>query len=127
MATHAFLDDLNPPGPVEPYGFPARDAVCARLVGMTDELRGRGVTSLSLFGSVARGEADEGSDIDVVIDTQEGFYLDSLASVTCLLEERMGTKVDVITRGILVRPRFPGMRMSEGMREAILHDCFPVF
>lgn len=101
--------------------------MCARLADMADELRGRGVTALSLFGSVARGEAGEGSDIDVVIDTQEGFCLDSLASVTCLLEERMGTKVDVITCGILLRPQFPGMRMSEAMEERILHDCFPVF
>ena len=54
MAQPLFLDDLNPPEPVAPYGFPAREAVCAKLArGMSQELRERGVLAMSLFGSVA--------------------------------------------------------------------------
>lgn len=41
------------------------DAI-ARLKAHEAELRAMGVTGLSLFGSVARGEARPGSDVDVV-------------------------------------------------------------
>ena len=127
MAQPLYLDDLNPPGPVVPYGFPAREAVCARLAGMAEELNGHGVLALSLFGSVARNEASEGSDIDIIIDTQDGFDLFTLASVNCLLEDRMGTKVDVINRQSLECQSFAGRPMRKAMRDSILRDCFPVF
>lgn len=44
-----------------------REAVIERLRAHEAELRAIGVLSLSLFGSVARGEAGPGSDVDVVV------------------------------------------------------------
>jgi predicted nucleotidyltransferase len=41
-----------------------------RLLGHAEQLRRQGVLHLALFGSVARGEADERSDVDVLIDPQ---------------------------------------------------------
>jgi predicted nucleotidyltransferase len=38
------------------------------LKALEPELRARGVTSLSVFGSRARGDSRPGSDIDVLID-----------------------------------------------------------
>ena len=35
-----------------------------------------GITSLSLFGSTARGEQKEGSDIDLFVDTETGTPVD---------------------------------------------------
>ncbi len=45
-----------------------KDQVIAVLRQNEAELRRRGVAHAALFGSVARGEADEKSDIDIVID-----------------------------------------------------------
>lgn len=127
MAQPFFLDDLNPPEPVAPYGFPAREAVCARLAEMSQELRERGVLAMSLFGSVARGEGGDESDIDVIIDTRDGFDLFDLASLTCLLEERMGTKVDIINRHSIESRRFAGRPLPKAMLQGILRDSILVF
>jgi len=65
-----------------------------------DALRARGVTSLYVFGSVARGEATSKSDIDVMIDLDPAshFNLIDLAGVHLQLSERLGVDVDVVTR-----------------------------
>jgi hypothetical protein len=63
-------------------------------------LRSRGVTALYVFGSVARGDAQSTSDVDVMVDydpTSE-FNLIDLASVQRRLSERLGVSVDVVTR-----------------------------
>lgn len=45
-----------------------REQVHRALRAHAPELRGLGVAHLSLFGSMARGEAGAGSDVDVLID-----------------------------------------------------------
>lgn len=53
---------------------PARldlEAVKARIAALGDELRALGVTKLTIFGSVARGNAGPDSDLDVMIATRE--------------------------------------------------------
>ncbi len=66
------------------------------------ELEAMGVTSLALFGSVARDEAGPDSDVDVIIDVRRPFSLFDLARVHLRLEEILGGKVDVITEGSLL-------------------------
>ena len=51
---------------------PAR-AVLDSLRAHEAELRSLGVQSLTLFGSVARGEAAAGSDVDLVVQLGPGF------------------------------------------------------
>ena len=46
-----------------------RDRVVARLHELAPRLRARGIGHLSLFGSMARGEAEPGSDVDLLIET----------------------------------------------------------
>ena len=94
---------------------------------MSQELRERGVLAMSLFGSVARGEGGDESDIDVIIDTRDGFDLFDLASLTCLLEERMGTKVDIINRHSIESRRFAGRPLPKAMLQGILRDSILVF
>ncbi|APF38869.1 hypothetical protein BOQ54_03205 [Chelatococcus daeguensis] len=67
---------------------------------MEGPLREKGITSLALFGSVVRGDARPDSDIDVLVDVdpKARFSLVDLVSVQNLLEERIGRKVDVVTR-----------------------------
>jgi predicted nucleotidyltransferase len=66
------------------------------------ELRRLGVVSLSLFGSMARGEAGSDSDIDVAVrapphEDEGGFaYLRRLDRIRAYLSEVLATPVDVI-------------------------------
>jgi predicted nucleotidyltransferase len=81
-----------------------RDEALRLLTEHRAELEAMGVTSLALFGSVARDEAGPESDVDVIIDVRHPFSLFDLAAVHLRLEEIFGSKVDVITEGGL-RPR----------------------
>lgn len=56
-----------------------------------------GVNSMSLFGSYARGEAIEGSDIDILIDRGNIHDLLEYAGFINDLEDALGCNVDVIT------------------------------
>ncbi len=84
----------------------SRDEVIATLRADERELCAAGVVSLSLFGSVARGEAQAGSDIDVVVRLREdiprtGFaYFGRLAAVSSMLQQILGRPVDVIPEPI---------------------------
>jgi uncharacterized protein len=81
-----------------------RDEALRLLREHRAELEAMGVTSLALFGSVARDEAGPDSDVDVIIDVRRPFDLFDLAGVHLRLEEIFGCKVDVVTEGGL-RPR----------------------
>jgi hypothetical protein len=50
-----------------------------------------------LFGSVARGEAGEDSDIDLLIDLGQGRTLFDLAAMHAELEDLLGMPIDVVT------------------------------
>jgi Predicted nucleotidyltransferases len=83
-----------------------KDQVIARLREHEAELRAAGVQTLSLFGSVARGEATDRSDIDVVVRldhdlTGRGFdYFGSLARLKEKLEKITGKSVDIVPEPI---------------------------
>ncbi len=49
-------------------GRAERERIVARLRELAPRLRARGITHLSLFGSLARGEAEPESDIDLLIE-----------------------------------------------------------
>ena len=59
-----------------------------------------GVKSISLFGSYARGEANEDSDLDFYIDKGKIRNLLDYIKFINDLEENLGCHVDVITTGI---------------------------
>ncbi len=84
-----------------------RNTAIARLKAHEAELRAMGVSGLSLFGSVARGEARPDSDIDVAVrlDAARRVTLFDLAEVNHRLEAMLGTKVDLVSEGGL-KPRF---------------------
>jgi len=63
------------------------------------ELRSRyGVVGAQLFGSVARGEADDRSDVDVAVRFECGQFVDvmKLCGVSGLLSSLFGVDVDVV-------------------------------
>lgn len=73
-----------------------------------------GAHNVRIFGSVARGEADYKSDIDLLVDFKRGTTLLGHAALVQELEELLGVKVDVISeRGLRDRVR------ERVLREAI--------
>lgn len=61
----------------------------------TSELRSQfGISSMRLFGSVARGEQKEGSDIDVFVDMPA--TLREYGGAQVYLEKLLGCSVDLI-------------------------------
>ncbi len=77
------------------------------LAGHRQELRDRfGVTSLRLFGSVARDEASEGSDVDVLVDFHGTPSLFGFLRLQEYLRKLLGAKVDLVTEsGLKERAR----------------------
>ena len=61
-----------------------------------------GVTGLSLFGSVARGEAGPGSDVDVALtlDPERRLGLFRYAAIGEHLEDILGCKVDTVSEPV---------------------------
>ena len=64
-----------------------------------------GITSIGLFGSVARNEHTEESDVDVLVEAPDLDLFTSI-SVRNKLEEMMGVPVDMVTKSEFMRPRF---------------------
>jgi predicted nucleotidyltransferase len=54
------------------------------------------VRNLALFGSYARGEQREGSDVDILVDVDPSIGLDFVALCETI-EKLLGTHVDVVS------------------------------
>jgi uncharacterized protein len=72
-----------------------------------------GAYNVRIFGSVARGEADERSDIDFLVKMEPGRSLLDLCGLLIDLEELLGCKVDVVTE--------KGLR--DRIRERVLEEA----
>jgi predicted nucleotidyltransferase len=64
-----------------------------------------GIERMGIFGSVARNEQKEGSDIDIYYEGPS-MGLKSLVRLPCELEDVLGTPVDVIRRHSNLQPHF---------------------
>jgi uncharacterized protein len=65
-----------------------------------------GGCNVRVFGSVARGDADELSDIDFLVDMEAGRSLLDLGGLLMDLQATLGRNVDVVTeRGLKPRIR----------------------
>jgi predicted nucleotidyltransferase len=79
-----------------------RDEVIARLQQHEAELRRLGVEHLYLFGSVARGDDRENSDIDLFFDYEKGkLGLFELMDVKTFTASILGRATDIMTRDSL--------------------------
>ncbi len=95
-----------------------------RLDQLLEEKRGEilriasehGAREVRVFGSVARGEADQESDIDFLVELETGRSLLDLGGLQMELESLLGRRVDVVTvRGLKAR-----------IRERVLREAVPV-
>ena len=76
-----------------------RDEVISRLKQHEPDLKRLGVEHLYLFGSTARGEAREDSDVDLFFDHPEGSLgLFQLMDVKAAATRFLGCKTDIMTR-----------------------------
>ncbi len=94
-----------------------REEALTRLRGLLPELRERyGVTDMSVFGSVARGEAGPESDVDVLVefspDAHMGLF--RLEELRDRLEALLGCKVDIGTPRSL-KPRIRDRVLKEAI------------
>lgn len=61
-----------------------------------DILRAYGVKKAALFGSHARNEASETSDVDILVDLSSGMSLLDFIGLKQELEEALNKKVDLV-------------------------------
>jgi hypothetical protein len=98
--------------------MPTREEILAMINAHADELRRLGAKSLALFGSVARGEGTESSDIDLLVELQPKTF-DAYMDVKLFLERALGRKVDLVLADA-VKPRLRPMILAEAVRASRL-------
>ena len=59
-------------------------------------LQSHGASRVGLFGSAARGEMRDDSDIDILVDIQNDISLLEFVGIKQELEEELGRKVDLV-------------------------------
>jgi len=74
------------------------------------------VREIALFGSFVRGEQDGASDIDVLVDFEEGADLFDLVGLALFLEEELQREVDVV----------PKRALRAEFRETVFKEVMPV-
>ncbi len=72
--------------------------IVAALRAHEAELRRAGIRSLSLFGSVARGDADTASDVDLAVEFDPAVRMDlfRLTALERRIAEILGRRVDLL-------------------------------
>ena len=96
---------------------------CARVVQLLrdsrDYLRAEyGVSRIGLFGSVARGEADESSDVDIIVEFERPVGL-QFVELADYLEGLLGRDVDLLTPAGIQAIRSP--RIAESIRQGVVY------
>ncbi len=92
-----------------------RDQVLLMLGKQRETLRAHGVRKLRLFGSCARAEASEVSDLDFLVDFEKKTF-DAYMGLKEFLENLFGCRVDLVLSNA-IKPR---------LRPFILKDAIDV-
>ena len=90
------------------------------LEGKREEIlriaRAHGARNVRVFGSAARGDADETSDVDFLVEFEPGTSLLQHGAMIAELEELLGRKVDVA----------PEKTLRERVRARVLREAVPL-
>jgi predicted nucleotidyltransferase len=93
-----------------------RQAILDRLNAEAPGLKRKyGVKSLAVFGSMARGDDHEGSDVDILVTFEGPATFDNFMGLKLDLEDLFGRKVDLGTPNTL-RPE-----MRARVEEDLIH------
>lgn len=75
-----------------------RDEILQKLTSNAADISKRfGVISLSVFGSVSRGEEHENSDVDLLVEFAGPATFDGYFDLKFYLEDLLGRSVDLVT------------------------------
>jgi predicted nucleotidyltransferase len=95
---------------------PQADKLRRRRRRLLDAADRHGVNRLRVFGSLARGEAKAGSDIDLLVDLKPGRTLLDLAAFRREAAEILNLPVDVATTDML----------KKRIRDEVLNEALPL-
>ena len=76
----------------------------------------RGASNVRLFGSVARGEDSDASDVDLLVDLDERVGVVSLIGLERELSDLLGADVDVV----------PAASIKDRLRDAVAAEAIPL-
>ncbi len=93
-----------------------REVIFTVLRQQQAELKSRGVKLLAVFGSVARGDFTDQSDLDLLVEFERPVGLFEFIRLKMVLEQITGRGVDLVTPDAL----------RQEMRERILGDAIYV-
>ena len=117
-AGHELVVDVRPSStlrrglPDTPLGRRLR----RRRRAVIDTAARRGASNVRVFGSVARGDESEHSDIDLLVDLGSDVGLVGLAGLAREIGEIVGVDVDVV----------PADSLKPAMREQVLGEAIPL-
>ncbi len=94
-----------------------RKDVLTKIASEQALLEEYGVRSLSLFGSIARGEAGEESDVDLLVEFSHPIGILQFVRLKRALETVLGRRVDLATRNSL-KPQLRDRILKEAIRAA---------
>ena len=97
--------------------IPVRDEILAQLKAQQSVLHELGVSSIQLFGSVARDQADADSDIDCLVEFSRPIGVFGLSKIRLFLQDILHHPVDIGTEDAL----------KEHLRTPVLEDKIRVF
>jgi uncharacterized protein len=75
-----------------------------------------GAGNIRVFGSVARGEADDVSDVDLLVDLDHGRSLMDMGGLLMELQAQLNIRVDIATERML----------RQDIRERVLCEAIPL-
>ena len=88
-----------------------RENIITRLRAQAPAIKAQGASALYIFGSYARNEASEESDVDVFIEyaDKDGkpFNIFDLSRIQLIIEDALDKPVDVLTRDSLENIKLP--------------------
>ncbi|MSQ73509.1 MAG: nucleotidyltransferase [Betaproteobacteria bacterium] len=87
-----------------------------RRDAILDLAREHGVTHVRVFGSMARSDAGVESDVDLLVDLEQGRTLLDLGALLIELQDLLHRKVDVLTEAPL----------DPKIRERVLREAIPL-
>lgn len=90
------------------------DLIVKKRKEILETCRGYGATNVRVFGSCARDDYSDSSDVDLLVDFPDGFDFGTLCELSDRLEKLLGCKVDLGTESML-RARVKSTILSDAI------------
>jgi len=92
-----------------------KEEIMRNLKELNEEIKKRYKARIEgIFGSYARGEEISGSDLDVLVEFEEGANLFHLVGISLFLEEKLHIPVDIVPVDA-IREELKGAILQEAM------------